>query len=56
MDDFQHRLLVALERLSGREGLTWLERLEGFEKQLGELVMVLEDIRDRLPVRPADEL
>jgi hypothetical protein len=51
MDDFQHRLLVALERLSGREGVTVDARLQALGRQLGELVMVLEDIRDRLPPR-----
>jgi hypothetical protein len=54
MDDFQHRLLVALERLAGREGPPLDARLQAFGKQLGELIMVLEDIRDRLPANPSD--
>jgi hypothetical protein len=46
MDDFQHRLIVALERLAGREGqapglLELGDRLDG-------LLIVLEEIRDRL--------
>jgi hypothetical protein len=56
MDDFQHRLLVALERLSGREGREdgpdVGARLVGIAKQLGELILVLEDIRDRFPASP----
>jgi hypothetical protein len=50
MDDFQHRLLVALERLGGRGGPTVDDRLAALEKQFGELILVLEDIRDRLPL------
>jgi hypothetical protein len=46
MDDFQHRLIVALERLAGREG----GAAGGLEvgERLDALVIVLEEIRDRL--------
>ena len=45
MDDFQHRLLVALERLAGRgEAVGSLEVGE----RLDALIVVLEEIRDRL--------
>jgi hypothetical protein len=58
MDDFQHRLLVALERFAGRDGPALGAGIElqlaALGKQLGELIMVLEDIRDRLPAAPSD--
>ena len=47
MDDFQLRLIVALERLAGRgEGPTPGEVLAN---RLDALRLVLEDVRDRLP-------
>lgn len=60
IDDFQHRLLVALERLAGRgdvvgtlevgDRLDMLnERLSEVVAELSSLEVLLEDIRDRLP-------
>jgi hypothetical protein len=50
MDDFHHRLLVALERLSGRGDDPDLgARLEAVQAQVGELILVRGEIRARLP-------
>jgi hypothetical protein len=49
MDDFQHRLLVALDRLAGRGGPVLDDRLAEFLAQQAALIVVLEEIRDRLP-------
>jgi hypothetical protein len=59
MDDFQHRLLVALERLAGREGSPAVGLVAALEQVVsGQALVVsrlaqirerLEDIRDRLP-------
>ena len=63
MDDFQHRLLVALERLAGRDGAaggpavpTFGDRLDAMiagqalvAQRLAQIRERLEDIRDRMP-------
>ena len=66
MDDFQHRLLVALERLAGRGGEPGLvDHVQGLELGLGDygvvlgarldgLVAVLVEIRDELAALRAD--
>jgi hypothetical protein len=59
MDDFQHRLLVALERLAGGEGPSLGEdmsalilRLEVIEARLAALIVVQEAILAKMPGHP----
>ena len=50
MTDFEHRLVAALERLAGR-GDDGPPPLALIENRLAGLIIVLEDIRDRLAER-----
>jgi hypothetical protein len=59
MDDFQHRLLVALERLAGRGGPTVDERfaelvakLDEVEVRFAALIAVQQAILAKMPGRP----